>query len=155
MSPNQPNPSDDPNRLRPGEIWNIGLTTGLLAFLILFAGGLALRAYFLARFTVPVGGPFEVWLKWLFVFSLGGGVVVGTLAAAWRLINRRRGQPHWGAALIALVLVLFGLLVWPTPWSYRTYGCDVLQINRFIGRSSVIARIPACEAVPATAPATN
>lgn len=148
MSPNQP----DPDRLTFWEILNIGLTTGLLAFLILYFGGLALRAYFVARFTEPVGGPFEEWRKWLFVFSFGGGVVLGTVAAAWRLINRRRRHPRWGVALIALVVVLFGLLVWPTPWSYRKYGCDVLQINRFIGRSSVIARIPACEPAP---PAAN
>jgi len=151
MGPNQA----DPERLRSREIWTIGWTTGILAFLILFFGGLASRAYFLARFTDPVGTSFEQWLIWLFLFSLGGGVVVGTVAAAWRLIHRRRRQPRWGIAVIALIFVLFGLLVWPTPWSYRTYGCDVLQINRFIGRSSVIARIPACEAVSVTAPATN
>jgi H+/Cl- antiporter ClcA len=154
MSPNGM-PPQPPENLSPGEIWKIGIYAGIIAFLILFFGSLAYRAYFVARFTEPVARPTEEWLLWMLVFSLGGGVVVGTLAAAWRLINRRRRQPRWGTAVIVLAFVLFGLLVWPTPWSYRTYGCDVLQINRFIGRSTPIAKIPACEAVPATAPAPS
>jgi hypothetical protein len=132
--------------LEPAVVRRRGFYAGLIGFLILLAGGVALRAYYAVRYTEHAAWPTLEWVIWLFVFSLGGGVVVGTVVTAWRLVNRKPKQPRWGVGLIVLVIVLFGFLVWPTPWSYRQYGCDVLQINRFIGRVSVIAKIPACEA---------
>jgi hypothetical protein len=152
MSPNGVQPPDD---LSAGEARKIGVYSGLIALLVLLAGGVALRAYYAVRYPEHVGWPSTEWWVWLVVFSGGGGVVVGTVATAWRLIHRRRRQPHWGTAMVVLVVVLFGLLVWPTPWTYRQYGCDVLQINRFIGRISVIAKIPACEAVSTAGTVTD
>jgi hypothetical protein len=117
-----------------------------LALLVLLFGGLALRAYAGMRFREHLNPPDDQWWVWLGVFSVAGGIAIGALAVCWRLANRKKGEARWGMALALLVIVLFGLIVWPTPWTYRAYGCKIFQINRLIGRMTPLdTTVPGCK----------
>ena len=138
---------DDP--LTRAELWRLFGLAALMSFLVLLFGGLALRAYAGVRFSDYLRPPAEDWWGWLFLFALAGAVTFGALAVSWRLAYRKYGDPRWGMALALLVVVLFAVLVWPTPWTYREYGCKIFQINRFIGRmTEVPTTVPGCVGAP-------
>jgi hypothetical protein len=126
-------------------IWWNGLLAAFIVFLVLYAAGYAFGLYHSLRFRDPSVILDGAWGSHLRLFALAGGLVAGTLVAAWRLINRERGEANWTSALIILAVFLFGLLVWPTPWTYHEFGCKVFQINRFVGRATEVTRLPACE----------
>ncbi len=131
--------------LKPDELEGLFWRVSGLAFLVLLFGGLALRAYagmrFMDHFTVPG----YQWWVWLGIFSVAGGIAIGALVVCWRLANRKKEEARWGMALGLLLVVLFGLLVWPTPWTYREYGCKIFQINRLIGRMTPLdTQVLAC-----------
>ena len=140
--------SNDPKDLPVREIFKLGGEAVALSFLVLFFGGLAHRAYSVLRYKEPEAvlscGLNCDWVKSLLVFAVCGAVTVGTILFAWRLSHPKRSSPGWGLAAALLAVVLFGLLVWPTPWTYREYGCEIFQINRFVGSRERIARLP-CE----------
>lgn len=135
----------------PKDLWDLGWKTGVVSFLALCFGGLALRAYSVLRFKEPTKLPEPTklldfdWLLSLVIFGLCGAVTIATLVVAWRLVHRKRSAPNWSMAFVLLCIVLFTLLVWPTPWTYREYGCQVFQINRFIGSRTPIAQLPSCD----------
>lgn len=102
---------------------------------VLFFGGLSARG--LAGLMEWPGR--LVRLDWwqflglLLMFSVGGGVVV----ALWGLGNRRR--PRWRLGLVVLALILFGLLVWPTPFKYyKGRGGELVKVTRITGAKEVI-----------------
>lgn len=136
-------------------LW-LGLLAAALSFLVLYFGGFGLKAYHGVRFDST--WPESRWWDLLRLFSLGGAVAIGTLTLCWRLIHRVEGQSHSGTALVVVGVVLFGFLVWPTPWTYRQFGCTVFQINRIMGHYREVAKMPSCEPAAvagAAAPAGN
>lgn len=134
------NKSDE---LSPWRIIWYGLLTAIIVFLVLYAGGYAYGLYQSLRFRDPLVVLDGAWGTQLRSFALFGAMAAGTMVAAWRIINRT--QPNWSAALVLLAVFLFGLLIWPTPWTYREFGCKVFQINRFVGRPTEVVTLPACE----------
>jgi hypothetical protein len=140
MAPTDP----DPDRLSWWELLWLALLTAILCFLILYFGGIGLRAYHGVRFdsALPFG---PGWWDLLLRFSFGVAVALGTLTLVWRLIYRKRGQAHWGTALLVIGVLLFGFLVWPTPWTYPQFGCTVFQINRLVGHYKEVTKVPMCE----------
>lgn len=143
--------SDD-NELSWRDIIKVGLIVAVLSFLLLFFGGLALKTYDELRYQGP-GEPLDLaWLVGLVFFSVGGAVAIGTITIAWRWMHRRPSQPQWGMAFVLLAIVLFGILVWPTPWKYREFGCKVYQLNRFFGGYREVTTLPSCEQTTAAAP---
>lgn len=145
--------SDDQNEdLSWMEVIKVGRLAAAISFLALVSLGVALRAYSALRFPEEVAQPEGAWWLWLFEFGVGGAVMVGTVAVAWRLANRKRSAPRWGMAVVFLSIVLFGLLVWPTPWTFREYGCKVFQINRVLGRPTEVTTLPSCETKDTVAP---
>lgn len=145
---------DDEGKISwPRLVW-IGLLAAVLSYLVLHFGGEALRSYNALRAgSAPT--PFADWPPWLDSLSVGGGVAIGALVLAWRLIYRTDGQPHVGAALAVLAVVLFGIFVWPTPWKYEQFGCAVYQINRVRGHFQEVAKVPSCEQAQSPATARN
>lgn len=99
---------------------------------VLFFGGLSVQE--LARLLggpVVLEGDEFVWR--LVLFSIGGGVVV----ALWGLANRHK--PRWGLGLFLLALILFGLLVWPTPfWYYEGPKRELVRVTRVTGAEKLI-----------------
>lgn len=99
---------------------------------VLFFGGLSVRglAGLLAWQVKPDWWQF---VGMLLMFSVGGGVVV----ALWGLGNRRR--PRWRLGLVVLALILFGLLVWPTPFKYhKGREGELVKVTRITGAKEVI-----------------
>jgi hypothetical protein len=131
--------------VEPKDLWKLGWQTGVVSWAVLFFGGLGLRAYAVLRFSEPKDLLDWSWLFSLFVFGVCGAVTIAVLAVGWRLAHPKRSAPSWGLAFILAVVVVFGLLVWPTPWTYRQYGCDVFQINRALGTRTQITRLPSCD----------
>lgn len=102
---------------------------------VLFFGGLSARG--LAGLLKWPGRLVELdWWQFfgmLLMFSVGGGVVV----ALWGLGNRRR--PRWRLGLVVLALILFSLLVWPTPFKYyKGRGGELVKVNRITGAKEAI-----------------
>jgi hypothetical protein len=99
---------------------------------ILFFGGLAVRTFpWMQGVTAPI--EWGAFLPALFLFSLGGGVVVGLLGlACWLASPRGVG---WSLAVVVLALVLFVLFVWPTPYRYfrDEHLQFVVRVNRITG----------------------
>ena len=129
----------------PKALWTLAWRVAVVSFLVLFFGALALRAYWVLRFARPETVWDWEWVLSLLVFAVCGAVTTGTLAVAWRLMHRKKAAPNWSMAFVLLGVLLFGLLVWPTPWTYREYGCQVFQINRFVGSRTPIAQLPSCD----------
>jgi hypothetical protein len=129
--------------------WARLLTLSLLAvalsYLVLYYGGIALKTYSGLRAADSPISPDAQFYDWLQVLSRGGAIAIGALTLAWRLINRNHGQARFGTALALIAVVLFAVLVWPTPWSYKRFGCDVFQVNRIRGEPLKITTIPFCE----------
>lgn len=142
----------DPNKdLSWRDIITVGLIVAALSGLVLLFGGLALKAYARLRYDGGAAPPYNWWwIGVLVVFSLGGAIAIGTISVAWRWMHRKRAQPQWGMAFVLLAVILFGLLVWPTPWKYKEFGCKVYHLNRFVGGYRKVADLPSCEP-PATA----
>lgn len=124
-------------------VW-LGLLAGAISYLVLYFGGMAVKSLAQMRGVLP-----NIAWEHLEGFSRGAAITIGALTLAWRLIYRIEGQAHWGRALVVVGIVLFGFLVWPTPWTYRRFGCDVYQISRFMGARERVTTIPACEPAPA------
>ena len=144
------NPEDPLTRK---ELWWLFGLAAVMSFLVLLFGGLALRAYAGVRFKDYLQSPAGAWWDWLLIFAGAGAIAVGALAVSWRLAHRKYGSPRWGLALAVLAVVLFGLLVWPTPWTYREYGCKIFQINRFLGRIYELpTKVPGCDPEAAARP---
>ncbi len=135
----------------PSELWTLGWETAAVSWAVLFFGGLALRAYAVLSFGEPKPLLDCDWLLSLFVFSVCGAVAIAVLAVGWRLAHRKRAAPGWGLAFILLAVMLFALLVWPTPWTYRQFGCEVYRVNRILGNQSRVARLPSCDDRPVSA----
>jgi hypothetical protein len=135
----------------PRLLW-IGLLAAVLSYLVLYYGGEALKSYHELR-----GGnlgpppPPKDWSAWLNKLSIGGGIAIGALIVAWRLIYRTDGQSHLGTALALIAVLLFGIFVWPTPWTYKQFGCTVFQIDRIRGHYTEVTKVPFCEPAPAAA----
>jgi hypothetical protein len=70
------------------------------------------------------------WVRWIGLISLAAGLVAGAAVVAWRLISP---EPRWGVALLLLGAIAFLVLVWPTPWVYRQFGCTVVKVTRLTG----------------------
>lgn len=73
------------------------------------------------------------------VFLVAGGLTVALLGLAWRAASPDR--PDWRLALIVLLVLLFSVFVWPTPYTYRQVGYRgeiTLRINRVTGSVVVI-----------------
>lgn len=145
---------DKPGDLTPElsllEIFRTALWAAGLSCLLLVSLGLARRAYSALRVPgaqLPPGAwlPSHDWLQTVVLLAVSGGVSVGILVFTWRLVHRKRWAPSWGMAMFLLVIVLFALLIWPTPWTYREYGCKVFQINRILGTRSEVVGLPGCE----------
>jgi hypothetical protein len=118
----------------------------LMAFLVLMFGGLAVRAYVAFRRAEDVLAYQHDFWGALFTFAIAGAIALGALVVSWRLAYRKGDDPRWGMALFLSIIVLFGLLVWPTPWKYSEYGCKIFQINRFIGRYTELpTKVPGCD----------
>lgn len=121
-----------------------GLRFALKWFLIgggiLFFGGLAVRAFQrMHDATASIGWPF---LLALFLFSLGGGVVVGLLGlACWLASPRGVG---WSLAVVVLGVILFVLFVWPTPYKYYRIEDKnhLLKVNRLSGTVNLVPSSP-------------
>jgi hypothetical protein len=97
-----------------------------LAAGVLFGAGLAAQALM----SLMPGGPPFAWtfLEPLAVFSVGGGLAVAALRVAAGLVARS------GALVVAiLVVVLWGLIIWPTPFKYRVVDKQLYKINRVMG----------------------
>jgi hypothetical protein len=120
----------------------LSLLALILSYLVLYYGGIALKTYSGLADAVSPDDRFHDWLREL---SRGGAIAIGALTLAWRLINRNQGQARLGTALALIAVVLFAVLVWPTPWSYKRFGCDVFQVNRIRGEPQKITTIPFCE----------
>jgi hypothetical protein len=133
----------DREPISPEAIVRIALLTALIVALLLWAGGIALNSYGVIRFRYVTEKLDVLWHVYLMFFALTGGIVAGALAGAWRLINRR--EARWSAAGFIAIVVLFALMVWPTPWTYRQFGCKVFQVNRFVGNWTQVTTLPACE----------
>lgn len=104
----------------------------LIAIALLFAAGFGARALkFLMQQQLFEPDRDFVWT--LFWFSLGGGVTIGLLIFAWQIA---RTDPLGKIIALAVLLVLaFGVLVWPTPYKYyreRNFNW-VVRINRITG----------------------
>lgn len=111
----------------------------LIGFGALFFGGLGGRAYKAMRGPgyIDFGWDF-VWV--LLVFAVGGGITIGLLVLAWRIIVQMGYS--WTLGMAVLILVLFALIVWPTFYKYyRTDTPDILlKINRLTGSAEYIPR---------------
>jgi hypothetical protein len=139
----------------PRLVW-IGLLAAVLSYLVLYYGGEALKSYNTLRGGPEIPPPPTTdWSRWLKRLSVGGGIAIGALVLAWRLIYRMEGQPHVGMALAVLAVVLFGIFVWPTPWKYEQFGCAVYQINRVRGHFQEVTKVPSCEQAQTPAAARN
>jgi hypothetical protein len=108
------------------------LKWSLIGFALLTAGGFfgrGLSALWQDQ-QVIVDKPF-LWT--LFVFAAGGGVALAVLIVAWRVSTA--DYPGKVAALILLLIVAGGVVIWPTPYKYhRTKELDVVvRINRITG----------------------
>ena len=133
-------------RLTRHDLWRLFALVAAMAFLIILFGGLAFRAYVGVRFTDMLPKPDRDWWVWLITFAVAGAIAIAAVAICWRLAHRKKDEARWGRALALLLVVLFGLLVWPTPWTYREYGCKIFQINRFLGRMTPLeTKVPGCE----------
>ena len=136
-------------------LW-IGLLAAVLSYLVLYHGGEALKSYNELRGGQNDPTPRRAdWPDWLKRLSMGGGIAIGALVLAWRLIYRTEGQAHMSTALAVLAVLLFGIFVWPTPWKYEQFGCGVYQINRVRGEFHEVTRVPSCEQVPSPATGRN
>jgi hypothetical protein len=108
------------------------LLWSFVAAVVLFAAGLAGRSLMAIahREAVDFGGGFLGALSW---FAIGGGVTIGVMIYAWQIA--RRDPLGKVVALVVLLLIGFGVVVWPSPWKY--YASDdnktVLRVNRITG----------------------
>ena len=132
----------------PKELWGLAWKVAAVSFLVLGFGGLALRGYAVLRFSdsamkVPklLKGD---WLESLLIFAVCGAVTFASVVVAWRLMHPKRSAPGWSLGVIVLGILLFTILVWPTVWTYREYGCQILRINRLTGTPTDIATLPGC-----------
>src|SRR5688572_3337458 len=97
-------------------VLRVGVYAAIVIVLVVFGMGAMLRAYSELR---PGG---KVWIRpddwfWPLVgLSFTSGLVVGALVTGWRLMNRRQNDPRWGMAMLLIAIVLFAVIVWPTPW---------------------------------------
>ena len=126
----------------------------LIGFVLLAAGGFFARGLsaLWRNQTVVIDHPF-LWT--LFIFAAGGGLALAVLIVAWRVATA--DYPGKVAALIVLLLMAGGVVIWPTPYKYhRTKGLDVIvRINRITGEicyrlkpDSEVSRPPATRAEP-------
>jgi hypothetical protein len=97
-----------------------------LAAAVLFGAGLAANAL---MSLMPGGPPLTgTFLPPLVLFSVGGGLAFAALRVAAGLVARS------GALVVAvLVVVLWGLIIWPTPFKYRVVDKQLYKINRVMG----------------------
>ena len=130
-------------QLPSSEIVKYGILTWLpLSFIVLFCG---LGARFVYSSLMTPGGSGSLdWpsvrrtLAWLALSSLLGALAFTAFLVAWRLGNRVRDEARWAGAAVVLVVILFVLFVWPTPYTYRYVGSELIRIHRVTGLSEKI-----------------
>ncbi len=119
----------------------------LIAIALLFAAGLGARAlkFLMQQQSLSPQPPFspDAGFLWtLFWFSLGGGATIGLLIFAWQIA---RTDPLGKLVALAVLLVLvFGVVIWPTPYKYyRAKNLDwVVRITRIAGTVCYFERVP-------------
>ena len=127
----------------PDKPWRWGLVLlvwSLIAFGVLFAGGVAFRAY--ANLVRPGSMDFGLSSFWcpLFLFSAGGGLTIGLLILTWWLVVQRGFS--WTLGFVVLALVLFAVFVWPSRFAYYRGGeedaCKLLRVERWTGQGECL-----------------
>jgi len=152
-TPNDPNPSDgrvavntrtdealleDAVPLR--DVLRVGGYAAIVVAIITFGIGWMVEAYAKLRPAAKIDLPSD-WSWFLAQFSIAAGLVAGALVIGWRLMNRRPNEPRWGMAMLLVWLVVFAVVVWPTPWVARKYDCAILHVNRVTGHER-LPRVP-------------
>lgn len=129
---------------KPPQAWpwfHVLLVWSAIGFGVLLSGGVATRALMAVRSGSSADFGPSFWGALLF-FSLGGGVTIGLLILTWWLVVKLGFS--WTLGFIALAIMLFTLVVWPTPYRYeKTNDPDVrLRITRLTGHGEFIPRAP-------------
>lgn len=135
MAHNHPAPVEPPDwkrAFRTGALW------ALLAFLVLFFGGLSVRGLARIDSELDLQKAILPFLWWLLIFSGGGGITVGVVVFAWRRANPRRLR--WGLAVIGLVVLVFASFVWPTRFKYYTgpKRDALIRVDRISGEEKIL-----------------
>jgi hypothetical protein len=85
----------------------------------------------------------DYYLPALVIFALAGGVTVGLLFLSWKIAQP--GGFGWGMGVFVLVIALFAIFVWPTPFKYyRTQANPLvlLRVTRATGHGAIIPLAP-------------
>ena len=85
----------------------------------------------------------ENYFQALLVFSCAGGITVGLLFLSWKIAQP--GGFGWGMGVFVLVVALFAVFVWPTPFKYYRDAADpliLLRVTRATGHGEIIPLRP-------------
>ncbi len=108
---------------------------------VLLTGALSARGISIIRHID--GTPAELFPHYYFpalvVFALAGGITVGLLFLSWRIAQP--GGFGWGMGVFVLVVALFAIFVWPTPFKYYRTEANplvLLRVTRATGHGAII-----------------
>ena len=108
---------------------------------VLLTGALSARGISIIRQID--GTPAELfpddYFRALVVFSVAGGVTIGLLFLSWKIAQP--GGFGWGMGVFVLVIALFAIFVWPTPFKYYRTSENplvLLRVTRATGHGEII-----------------
>lgn len=72
------------------------------------------------------------------VFVAAGALTVALLALTWRAAHPE--EPDWRRGLVLLLLLLFAVFIWPTPYEHYRVGQSlvIIRVNRLTGGAVAI-----------------